>query len=159
MKKALRILVLFLVFLVVLTPTYILIGQVAKTVAPTVTVGGTELEPAYVRWRLTRKNDTTVSTSLNLQQSEKNFEAIPLSSIEDLKDLCFDREPNLSQIMLFDLTTGTASPSMSLEEFQAAYLEGGQALFGKTQIVLTLQWNAGDNIRIQAGYSMEVTPQ
>ncbi len=163
MKKLSRYLIMFLVFLAVLTPTYILIYHVSETVAPAVTVGDKTLDPAFLRWQIVRKNDTTSDTSFDPKEAERDFQTYQVT-LEDLVQISYEREPYSVQILFYNLDE--SSPLYDKNELYLtttpedlrAQLQAGYVLPSHSQIMLALQWQVGDTIRIQAMYSLEATP-
>lgn len=158
MKKVLRIAILCLCFIAILAPTYILASHAASTATPDVRVGESELSASYVRWRVVRKNDTVSFTSEDLEEAIRRFETtepMQLSSIEELVLTC-DREPALADVYFFDLSGSGAVYDKTTVADLPSLLASGFVLAGKTQVVVAMQWTVGDNIRIQAMYSLEV---
>ena len=158
MKKVLRIAILCLCFLAILAPTYILVSRAASTATPDVMVGERVLDAAYVRWRVVRKNDSVSFTAEDLEEAVRRFESsepMRLSSLEELVLTC-DREPVMADIHFFDLSgSGAVYEKTTLADL-SALIASGFTLAGKTQVVIAMQWTVGDNIRIQAMYSLEV---
>ncbi len=158
MKKVLRIAILCLCFLAILAPTYILISRAAVTATPDVYVGENPLTAAYVRWRVVRKNDSVSFTAQDMEEAIRRFEStepIKLSSLEELTIRC-DREPVMAEVHFFDLSGAGKTYDKTTVADLATLIENGFVLAGKTQVVIAIQWTVGDNVRIQAMYSLEV---
>ena len=160
MKKFLKICLLVPIFLVILTPTYVLIYHVSETVAPTVTVGQTQLNPAHVGWHVVRKNQTVSITEQDRQEAADAFaqqSVVILPSLLDVTGIECSREPESVEISLFDLTgSGITYETMNVEDLYNALINGQLQVAGKTQVVIAIEWKIGDNIYIHAMYSVEV---
>jgi len=156
MKAVKRVAAWLLALAVLLIPTYILVYHIVQTAAPKVTVGDVTLEPVFVQWRVTRKNEESSLTAQDQERARKSFERSEpqvLPSLDSLEGLTFSRQPDRAVVSLFDLSgSGASYPSFNWDEIGQRKPE----LVGKTQIVLAIQWTVGKNIRIQAMYSIEV---
>ena len=157
MKKVIKVILLVAIAIVILTPSFVLAFQLART-SPEVYMGETEVNPAFVSWSVINSDGEEVITSLSQARAEKKFQRAEkmVVTMDQIKQLTFPRSYLGCAVSVYALqeTEHSYPKNITFDSFKMLNI----AVVEPLQVTIVVLWEITEGVRVKAAYSFEVHP-